>query len=72
MVNWDNCKDIERVHGKMGGQAVIKGTRLRAQTLVDNFEAGSSIEEITENWPEIPKSMISRVIGYSRSYEPQT
>jgi uncharacterized protein (DUF433 family) len=68
---WDHCELIERIPGKMGGQPVIKGTRIRAQTIIDNFEAGSPVEEIAENWPELPKSTITGVLNYYHSHQPQ-
>lgn len=68
---WDNCELTERVPGKMNGQAVIKGTRVRAQTIIDNFEAGSPVEEVAENWPELPTSTIVAVLEYYYSRQPQ-
>jgi uncharacterized protein (DUF433 family) len=54
-----------------GGQPVVKGTRVRAQTIIDNFEAGSALDEIAENWPELPKKTIRDVIAYYHSHQPQ-
>jgi uncharacterized protein (DUF433 family) len=48
-MDWSDCSFVERIPGKVGGQPVIKGTRIRAQTIIDNYEAGSSVEEIEEN-----------------------
>jgi uncharacterized protein (DUF433 family) len=49
----------------------VKGTRVRAQTIIDNFEAGSALDEIAENWPELPKKTIRDVIAYYHSHQPQ-
>jgi uncharacterized protein (DUF433 family) len=68
---WASCELVDRISGKMGGQPVIRGTRVRAQTIVDNFEAGSSVEELQENWPELPNSTIKAVLAYHHSRSPQ-
>lgn len=67
---WKNCADIEFVPGKMNGQPVIKGTRIRAQTIIDNFESGSPIEEVEENYPSAPAGSIRNVIAFASSHAP--
>ena len=70
-MDWHGCDLTESVPGKMGGQPVIKGTRIRAQTIVDNFEAGSPVEEIAENYPSVPIERIRKVIAFPNSRQPQ-
>jgi len=69
--DWKDCDLVERIPGKMGGQPVIKGTRVRAQTIIKNFEAGLSVEELEENWPELPRSTITELIDFYHSHTPQ-
>lgn len=68
---WEDCDLVERIPGKLGGEPVIKGTRIRAQTIIDNFEAGSPIDEIAENWPEVPKKTLNGILAYYQSHLPQ-
>jgi uncharacterized protein (DUF433 family) len=63
-MNWDGCAEVERVEGKMSGEPVIKGTRVLAQTIVDNYDSGSSLDEIAGNYPHIPIETIRRVLAY--------
>jgi len=63
-MNWDGCAEVERVEGKMNGAAVIKGTRVLAQTIVENHDSGSPVEEIAENYPHIPIEIIRRVLAF--------
>ena len=70
-MDWTDCDLVEEIPGKMGGQPVVKGTRVRAQTIVDNFEAGSPVNEISENWPELPKTTITRVLDFYYAHQPQ-
>ncbi len=69
MIAWDDCDLIERVEGKMGGKSVIKGTRIRPETIVENFEGGSDIEEIHENYPHLPVGTIRRIIEFNHSHQ---
>jgi uncharacterized protein (DUF433 family) len=64
-MTWEGCAEVERVDGKMSGEPVIKGTRVLAQTIVDSYDSGSSIEEIAENYPHIPADTIRKVLAFN-------
>ncbi len=66
---WDDCDLVERVDGKMNGLPVIKGTRVQPDVIVENFEGGSDIEEIAENYPHIPVDAIRRIIEFHHSHQ---
>lgn len=63
-IDWSGCDVIESVSGKMSGEPVIAGTRVLADTIAGNFESGSSLEEIYENYPHVSEDMIRKVIAY--------
>ena len=70
IVDWSGCDVIESVPGKMSGEPVIKGTRVLAGTIVGNFESGSSLKEIHENYPHVPEDAIRKVIAfYERQHQ---
>ena len=66
---WDGCEAVERVEGRMSGEPVIKGTRVLADTIISNFEAGSSLDEIEQNYPHVPKEAIRKVIAFYESHQ---
>jgi uncharacterized protein (DUF433 family) len=68
-MTWDGCDIVECVAGKMSGEPVIKGTRVLAQTIVDNYESGSSVEEISENYPHIPVDAIRKVLAFHERHQ---
>jgi len=39
-------------------------------TIVENFEAGSPVEEIAENYPTLPVSTIRKVIAFAHKHQP--
>ena len=69
-MDWTNCPEIERVAGKMGGRPVIKGTRIEPETIVTDFELGSPVEEIHENFPTVPVDRIKRLIAFAQKHQP--
>jgi uncharacterized protein (DUF433 family) len=69
-MDWTDCDVIETVPGKMGGRPVIQGTRIEPDTLVTDFELGSSIEEIHENFPTVPIATIRKVIAFAQQHQP--
>ncbi len=66
-IDWTDCDLIERIPGKMGGEPVIKGTRVRAETIIRNHDAGLSVKELEENWPELPEGTIASLIDFHHS-----
>ena len=69
-MNWNESPDIEMIPGKMGGAPVVKGTRVEPDTLVTDFDLGSSVEEIHENFPTVPVATIRRLIAFSHQHQP--
>jgi uncharacterized protein (DUF433 family) len=44
--------------GVMSGAPVFKGTRVLAQTLIDYFEAGDSINDFLEGFPSVSRKQV--------------
>ncbi len=70
-VDWFACDPTEQVPGKMSGNPVVKGTRILADTIVSNFEGGSSIEEIHENYPSLTVDKIRNLLAFAQSHTRQ-
>jgi hypothetical protein len=51
-VDWTGCELVERVPGKVSGRPIVRGTRILADTIVQDAELGSPLEEIHENYPD--------------------
>jgi uncharacterized protein (DUF433 family) len=48
----------------LGGAPVVRGTRVAADTIIQDYELGSSIEEIHQNFPSLPISTIKQLIKF--------
>ena len=66
MIDWTDCENVERVPGKVSGRPIVRGTRILADTVVEDAELGSSPEEIHENYPELPVAEIQRLLDFAR------
>jgi uncharacterized protein (DUF433 family) len=49
-MDWSDCRLVEMNPRKVSGAPILKGTRVQADAIVENFEGGSSVEEIAENF----------------------
>ena len=64
LVDWSGCEFVEIIPGKHSGDPLIKGTRIPADAILSNFEAGSSLDKIAENCPSLSVETIRAVVTY--------
>ncbi len=66
-IDWSECPIVEikpRVHS---GAPVLRGTRMPANAIVDNFDYGMSVSEIAEQF-ELPPDRIEAILAYAQSH----
>ena len=63
-MDWTDCNLVEVDPEKLGGTPVVRGTRVAADTIVQDYELGSPIDEIHENFPSVPVSTIRQLIAF--------
>ena len=66
-IDWTGCDLVERIPGKVSGRPVVRGTRILADTIAQDAELGSPIEEIQENYPDLSLGDIQHLLSYARS-----
>jgi uncharacterized protein (DUF433 family) len=66
-VDWTGCELVERVPGKVSGRPIVRGTRILADTIVQDAELGSTLDEIRENYPDLSVSAIERLISFAQN-----
>ena len=69
VVDWSGCPIVEVVPGKVSGVPIIRGSRVPADQVIENYDAGESPEDIAYNFDLNPKD-IRAVLAYAAS--PQT
>jgi len=65
-MDWTGCSLVEIDPRKLNGVPILKGTRVQADAIVENYESGSPVEEIAENFA-IPESMVGEVVSFAAS-----
>jgi len=65
-LDWTGCDLVERVAGKVSGRPVVRGTRILADTIVQDAELGSPLEEIQENYPDLSLATIKQLLSFAR------
>jgi uncharacterized protein (DUF433 family) len=71
MTDWTECPEVERIPGKVSGQWTVVGTRILADGVIDNAEAGVTPEELaTEIFPGLGVERARRIINYARQHAP--
>jgi uncharacterized protein (DUF433 family) len=68
-MDWTECDLVEVVPGKVSGRPIVKGTRIPPEVIVGDFELGSPIEEIEENYPSLSRDVILRLIAFADAHE---
>lgn len=51
----------------LGGTPVFAGTRVPVSALLENLEAGLTIDQFLENFPTVTREQAMRVLEFSRS-----
>ena len=70
-IDWTDCELVERIPGKVSGRPIVRGTRILADTIVQDAELGSPLEEIQENYPDLSLAQIQQLISFAHSHRGQ-
>ena len=67
-MNWTGCKLVETIPGKVSGRPIVRGTRILADTIVEDHDLGSPIEEIQENYPALSIDSIRQLLSFADAH----
>jgi uncharacterized protein (DUF433 family) len=66
---WSGCPDVEQVRGRVSGQWVVKDTRILADGVIDNADAGMTPEEIGDDvFDGLGAERARRIVEYARTH----
>ena len=63
-MDWSGCDTIEVVPGRVSGLPVIRGSRVPADQVLENHDAGESVEDIAYNFDLNPDD-VRAVLAYA-------
>ena len=69
--DWTGCELVERIPGKVSGQPIVRGTRILADTIVNSYDLGETIESIQEGYPALSIAEIERLIEFAHAHQGQ-
>jgi uncharacterized protein (DUF433 family) len=64
-MDWSECDLVEVIPGKVSGVPLVKGTRIPADFIVENFDSGSPIDELQEDYPSLSIETIQQLIRFA-------
>jgi uncharacterized protein (DUF433 family) len=68
MLDWANCKEVERSEGKVSGAWVFRGTRIPVRALFENLESGASIEQFVKWFPGVTVQQVEDVLTFAQQH----
>jgi uncharacterized protein (DUF433 family) len=66
-IDWSQCPLVEARPDVQSGVPVLRGTRMPVSAIVDNFDYGVSVAEISQQF-EIPQDRVQAVLTYAQSH----
>ena len=66
-IDWSQCTLVEVNPNVQSGAPVLRGTRMPVTAIVDNFDYGVGIAEISEQF-QIPEDRVQAVLTYAKSH----
>jgi uncharacterized protein (DUF433 family) len=71
MKDWGECREVERVDGKVSGAWLFLGTRVPVKALFENLEDGATVDEFLEWFPGVSRRQVEAVLDFAAaSLEP--
>jgi uncharacterized protein (DUF433 family) len=67
ILDWSDCPFVQVVPGKVSGVPILKGTRVQADSIVENYESDSPVDEVADNF-DIPEDMIRGILSYAAQH----
>jgi uncharacterized protein (DUF433 family) len=65
-IDWSQCPLAEVNPHVQGGVPVLRGTRMPVNAIVDNFDYGVGVAEISEQF-DVPQDSIEAILTYAKS-----
>ena len=66
-IDWSACRLVEVNPRVQNGTPVLRGTRMPVNAIVDNFDYGLTVAEISEQF-DVPQDHIQAILTYAKSH----
>ena len=65
-MTWEGCSAVEIVPGVVSGAPIIRGSRVQADTVIESYELGETVEEIAYSFDLDPND-IEELLAFAAS-----
>ena len=65
-MDWTGCADVEVIPGKVSGVPLVKGSRVQADSVVESFLLGESVEDIADDF-DLKSELVQNVLRFAMS-----
>jgi uncharacterized protein (DUF433 family) len=65
MLDWADCREVERAKDKVSGAWVFRGTRVPVRALFENLETGATIDQFLEWFPGVSLDQVVSVLAHA-------
>ena len=65
MLDWSQCRGVERIAGKVSGAWLFKGTRVPVAALFENLEDGATVDNFLEWFPGVAREQVEAVLEHA-------
>ena len=66
VLDWSQCRAVERIPGLVSGDWVFKGTRVPVRALFENFEGGATVKDFLDWFPGVTRDQIDEVLEHAQ------
>jgi uncharacterized protein (DUF433 family) len=66
-IDWSQCSLVETNPRVLSGAPVLRGTRMPVDAIVDNFNHGLTVVEISQQF-ELPPSQVEAIVSYAQDH----
>jgi len=64
-LDWSQCPAVESVPGKVSGAWVLKGTRMPISAILENLEAGASVDDVMQWYDGLNRQQVNAVMEFA-------
>lgn len=65
MLDWADCREVERHQDKVSGAWVFRGTRVPVRALFENLEEGATVDQFLEWFPGVTREQVETVLEHA-------
>lgn len=65
-MDWGGCMDVEVIPGKVSGVPLVRGSRVQADSVVESFLLGESVEAIADDY-DLERDIVENVLRFAIS-----